>query len=92
MEMLKTIQNNTNIFFANEDIPIQTNAKRSAAVAADMRSYTTTKTSQYMAQTFYGRSDFPINMWHNPSLIVLPNNTDHNEWELYLNHLYIINK
>lgn len=92
MEFVKKLQQTTNSLFADEDVPVQDRAERLAAVATDMCSYSATKTSQYMAQSFYARSDFPINTWHNEKSILLPNNLDHNEWELYLNRLYTAKK
>jgi len=85
MEMVKKIQTITNNVYANEEILQETAYKRSAAVATDMCSYSAIKTSKYIVQSFYGRSDFPVQMWYNPTEIVLPNNFDHNDWELYLN-------
>lgn len=90
MEYVKKLQEETNALSANKEIPKQENSERLAAVATDMCSYTATKTSQYMVQSFYARSDFSMSSWHNPTKILLPNNRDHNEWELYLNRLYTV--
>jgi len=64
--------------------------RRSAAVATNMRSYTTIKTSPYFVQSFYVRSDWPIYTWYNPTSIGLPSNHDHNQWELFLNRFQIV--
>lgn len=90
MELVKTLQSNTNEESDDQEVPKQQNGERCAAVATDMLSYTATKTSQYMAQSFYARSDFLLNSWYNPSSILVPSHLDHNEWELYLNHLYVV--
>jgi len=89
MGMLKTIQVTTNNFYANEEIVQEIEYKRSAAVATDMCSYSTVKTSKHMVQSFYVKSDFPIQMWYNPTNIVVPHSFDHNEWEQYLNRFEI---
>ncbi|XP_026811145.1 uncharacterized protein LOC113552466 [Rhopalosiphum maidis] len=92
MDMIKYLQDN-NIAdepLINEDNPEEIKHKRSAAVATDMRSYTTIKTSPYFVQSFYVRSDFPIYTWYNPTSIKLPSSFDHNQWELYLNRFQIL--
>ncbi|VVC34902.1 Hypothetical protein CINCED_3A025415 [Cinara cedri] len=76
----------------DETILQKTKFKRFAAVATDMNSYATVKISKYLAQSFYVMSDFPINIWYNPTNIATPNNLDHNDWELFLNHFDIVSK
>lgn len=92
MDMVKVIQANTNTFYANEEFLQEAEYKRSAVVATDMCSYSSAKTSKYMVQSFYVRSNFPIQTWYNPTDIILPPNFDHNEWELYLNRFEIRTK
>lgn len=87
MDMLTKAQESTNEYYIleNENLPQEIPHKRSVAVSTDMCSYIATKTSQYLVQSFYSRSDFPVHTWYNPELIIVPKNMDHNQWELYLN-------
>lgn len=91
MDMITALQNKSNDLIANEDkSPKDNKHKRVVALATDMRSCVTTKTSPFMVQSFYVRSDFPIYMWYNPSGILTPEtNIDYNMWEKYLNHFRI---
>lgn len=91
--MIEYLQNNTeDIALNDENILQKTKFKRFAAVSADMNSYTTVKISKYLVQSFYVMSDFPINIWNNPTNIVTPNNLDHNQWELFLNNFKIMSQ
>jgi hypothetical protein len=93
MEVLKYLQEYTNTLQANKIVPQEAQFKRSAAVATDMRSYTSVKTSPNLVQSFYAKSDFPIRLWDNPSTIILPiSNIDHNQWDLYMNHFNILSQ
>lgn len=92
MEVVKSLQNITDNISIDEDNLQETKYKRSAAVATDMCSCITTKTSQHLVQLFYVRSDFPIYTWNNPSNIELPNNKDSNQWEIYLNRFEILSE
>lgn len=92
MEMIKNLQATTKDLTSKKEVEEQTNAERWAAVSKDLCSYTVAKTSQNLAQSFYARSDFKINTWHNPSSILLPNTFDQNDWEIYLHRLYILNQ
>lgn len=65
---------------------------RSAAVNPDMLSYSLSKTSHNIVQSFYARSDFPIYMWYNPEAIEVPSNIDHNQWELYLTRFNLLSQ
>lgn len=91
MEMVQNLQISTNKIFNETIVPQEVKYKRYAAVAPDMCSYTTSKASPYLVQSFYVRSDFPIYAWYNPSDIILPNKNiiDHNQWEIFLNRLDI---
>ncbi|CAI6343141.1 unnamed protein product [Macrosiphum euphorbiae] len=91
MDMVKWLQDN-NIPDESSTTENKQDIKhrRSAAVATNMRSYTTIKTSPYFVQSFYVRSDWPIYTWYNPTSIGLPSNHDHNQWELYLNRFQIV--
>ncbi|XP_060856021.1 uncharacterized protein LOC132933760 [Metopolophium dirhodum] len=91
MDMVKWLQDNN----IPDESPTTENKqeikhRRSAAVATNMRSYTTIKTSPYFVQSFYVRSDWPIYTWYNPTSIGLPSNHDHNQWELFLNRFQIV--
>ncbi|KAF0755284.1 proteoglycan 4-like isoform X1 [Aphis craccivora] len=92
MDMVKHLQDNNvpDEPITNENDREQIKHRRFAAVATDMRSYTTTKTAPYFVQSFYVRSDFPIYTWYNPTSINVPSNFDHNQWELYLNRFQIL--
>lgn len=93
MEVLKNLQNQTHEWQAKKVVLQEARFKRSAAVATDLRSYTSTKTSSRLIQLFYAQSDFPIRLWDNPSTIILPiSNTDHNQWDLYMNHFNMLTK
>lgn len=72
--------------------PDEIQFRRTAAVSADMCTYTATKASPSVIQTFYVRSDFPIYTWNNPASIVVPENFDHTLWELYLNRFEIVSQ
>ncbi|XP_008183745.1 uncharacterized protein LOC100575111 [Acyrthosiphon pisum] len=91
MDMVKWLQDNN---IPDESPPKENKQeilhRRSAAVATNMRSYTTIKTSPYFVQSFYVRSDWPIYTWYNPTSIGLPSNHDHNQWELFLNRFQIV--
>lgn len=90
MEIVLILQNSTNALYNNQIMPQEIKYKRYAAVSPDMCSYTTSKASRYLVQSFYVRSDFPLYTWYNPSSIMLPDNIDHNQWELYLNRFDIL--
>jgi len=92
MDMVKWLQDNniTDESSTNEGKKQEIKHKRSAAVATNMCSYTTIKTSPYFVQSFYARSDWPIYTWYNPSSIQVPSNFDHNQWELFLNRFQIV--
>lgn len=67
-------------------------SKRSAAVNPDMLSYSLSKTSHYIVQSFYALSDHPIYTWYNPASIEVPTNIDHNQWELYLTRFNLLSQ
>lgn len=90
MEIIENLQNN--VLLTNENTTEEYISKRSVAVATDMCSYSMIKTSRYLVQSFYARSDFPIYTWHNPSNIVMPNNISYNQWEAYLNRSEILSQ
>lgn len=92
MDMLIKAQETTNEYYIlqNEGLLQETRHKRTAAVATDLCSYIATKTSRYLVQSFYVRSDFPIQTWHNPAAIVVPKTIDHNQWELYLSRFDLL--
>lgn len=85
--MVVSLQNKTNDLIANEDkSPTDNKHKRIVALATDMRSCVTTKTSPFLVQSFYVQSDFPIYTWYNPTGILTPEtNINYNLWEKYLN-------
>jgi len=92
MDMVKWLQDNNiaDESLTNEEKKQDIKHKRSAAVATNMRSYTTIKTSPYFVQSFYVRSDWPIYTWYNPTSILVPSSYDHNQWELFLNRFQIV--
>ncbi|XP_022166694.1 uncharacterized protein LOC111031169 [Myzus persicae] len=92
MDMVKYLQDNNIVdeSLTNEEKKQEIKHKRSAAVATNMRSYTTIKTSPYFVQSFYVRSDWPIYTWYNPTSIQLPTSHDHNLWEKFLNRFKIV--
>jgi len=92
MDMIKYLQdiNKPDESLTNEEEKQKIKHKRSAAVATNMRSYSTIKTSPYFVQSFYVRSDWPIYTWYNPTSIQVPSSFDHNQWELFLNRFNII--
>lgn len=93
MVVLKILQDDTNFLLAHKIVPQENRYKRSAAVATDMRSYISIKSSPHLIQSFYAKSDFSIRLWDNPATIILPiSNIDHNQWDLYMNHFNILSQ
>lgn len=76
----------------HESVLRNSKSKRSAAVDPNMLSYSLSKTSHFIVQSFFAISDHPIYAWYNPADIEVPSNIDHNQWELYLTRFNLLSQ